>query len=473
MGALLSAPLTCCGSLLGSCAATAACKACSCACAVSQKTSSIIYVVIMVFTTFMAIGFRYSDQDIVIGGSTNQTEEQSLIDQAKSYIDGGKVKDEGQQWWNERFGCAPAHPTGWIICCANTCGGVYSVYRFSFMLCVFFAAMVLLTAGKTKLGAGAHRGFWLAKAVVLIGLLVSTLFISNETMEQYRQAARYLSFGFLLMQILLLIDFAYTWNETWLTYGEDSDDDGISGWRLGIVLSSLALYALSVAGWVLLFLNIGDSCDGEKTLISITILLCVALSAVSCSKVAPHGTLLTSAVVTIYCTFLCFSALSSNPNGDCNPIGNSDCSVFSLIVGMIVAGVSMASSAFSATNSKDVLVGRSETSTADDNKATELLGGAGSSGDDDDEIQPESHWYTHVMMAMCSLYMAMLLTDWSTAGYDAPVSGCGAVNLDNDMSSFWVKMVAQWVCFLLYGWTLLAPYLLREHRDFGIEFDFD
>ena len=242
--------------------------------------------------------------------------------------------------------------------------------------------------------------------------------------------------------------------------------------RLGIVLSSLALYALSVAGWVLLFLNIGDSCDGEKTLISITLLLCVALSAVSCSKIAPHGTLLTSAVVTIYCTFLCFSALSSNPNGDCNPVGNSDCSVFSLIVGMIVAGVSMASSAFSATNSKDALVGRSETSTADDNKSTELLGGAGSS-DDDDELQPESHWYTHVMMAMCSLYMAMLLTDWSTVGWNAPVSGCGAELLDQDMSSFWVKIVAQWVCFLLYGWTLLAPYLLREYRDFGIEFDFD
>ena len=239
MGALLSAPLTCCGSLLGSCAATAACKACSCACTVSRQTSSIIYVVIMVCTTFMAIGFRYSDQDIVIGGSTNETEEQSLIDQAKSYIDGGHVKDEGQKWWNERFGCAPAHPTGWIICCANTCAGVYSVYRFSFMLCVFFAAMALLTAGKTKVGAGAHRGFWLAKAAVLIGLLVSTLFISNETMEQYRQAARYLSFGFLLMQILLLIDFAYTWNETWLNYGEDSDDEGISGWRCVAVLSSL------------------------------------------------------------------------------------------------------------------------------------------------------------------------------------------------------------------------------------------
>jgi len=39
--------------------------------------------------------------------------------------------------------------------------------------------------------------------------------------------------------------------------------------------------------------------------------------------------------------------------------------------------------------------------------------------------------------------------------------------------SFWVKVVALWVCLGLYAWTLLAPYLLRNHRSFGIEFDFD
>ena len=37
-----------------------------------------------------------------------------------------------------------------------------------------------------------------------------------------------------------------------------------------------------------------------------------------------------------------------------------------------------------------------------------------------------------------------------------------------------VTEVSQWLCFLIYAWTLLAPYLMRNHRDFGIDFsDFD
>jgi hypothetical protein len=90
------------------------------------------------------------------------------------------------------------------------CGGDFAVYRFSFTLCVFFAAMTLLCAGTSKLGARTHRGFWVLKAFVVFALLVSTLFISNETLVGYREAARYLSVLFLLMQILLLIDFGYT-----------------------------------------------------------------------------------------------------------------------------------------------------------------------------------------------------------------------------------------------------------------------
>ena len=39
------------------------------------------------------------------------------------------------------------------------------------------------------------------------------------------------------------------------------------------------------------------------------------------------------------------------------------------------------------------------------------------------------------------------------------------------IATFWVKVGSQWACLLMYAWTLLAPYLLRESRDFGIEFD--
>ena len=81
------------------------------------------------------------------------------------------------------------------------------------------------------------------------------------------------------------------------------------------------------------------------------------------------------------------------------------------------------------------------------------------------------------MMLACSLYVSMVLTDWSTQpaqehGVSLGPSLAAAGHYAVGLPSFWVKLVSQWLCLLMYAWTLLAPYLLREHRDFGIEFDF-
>jgi len=236
------------------------------------------------------------------------------------------------------------------------------------------------------------------------------------------------------------------------------------------VLCSATMYAASLTGWVLLYVYFGPShCPAQQTLISITLLMCLALTAISCSKLAPHGTLLTSAVVTCYCTFLCYSALASFPHGECNPLASTADSSTDLVVGLLVAAVSMASTAFSATSSKESLIGRSETSTSELDKPLDVDGNP--SNEEDGEIQAESWWYFHVMMSLCALYMAMLLTDWSSQSPDAlPTT---EDDDDGSMGSFWVKIVSQWVCMLIYGWTLLAPFLMRDYRDFGIEFDFD
>merc|ERR1712196_349297 len=96
--------------------------------------------------------------------------------------------------------------------------------------------------------------------------------------------------------------------------------------------------------------------------------------------------------------------------------------------------------------------------------------------DDDDEVGAVSWWYFHLMMLASALYMAMLLTDWSAQPAeknDVPYGADAAGKFSVGLPSFWVKLVSQWVCILTYGWTLLAPYLLRETRDFGVEFDFD
>jgi len=279
--------------------------------------------------------------------------------------------------------------------------------------------------------------------------------------------------GFLLMQVLLLIDFGYSWNEKWIEYDEASDNESCCGWKLAVLLSAALLYIGSITSWVLMFLWFGpQNCPGQQTLISVTIILCVALTAISCSKIAPHGTLLTSAVVTAYCSFLCYSGLSSSSNAACNPYAVRSEGVLQLIGGLLIAALSMASTAYSWAGSKAALIGRGSGSSLTA-PLDASAGGATSStaaSSDEEEIEAESWWYFHLMMTACSLYMAMLLTDWSSQLATDPPSLDGGVG--NDVS-FYVKFSSQWVCFLLYGWTLLAPYLLREHRDFGIEFDFD
>ena len=147
------------------------------------------------------------------------------------------------------------------------------------------------------------------------------------------------------------------------------------------------------------------------------------------------------------------------------------------MLGLLIGVISMASTAYNATRSKDTLLGSSTQSVT---PLGEKLNGSKEddtpADSDDGAVRAESWWYFHLMMVACSLYMAMLLSDWSTeparGPHDFPagleMSGSYSVSLP----SFWVKLTSQWVCLLMYSWTLLAPYVLREHRDFGIEFDF-
>ena len=137
----------------------------------------------------------------------------------------------------------------------------------------------------------------------------------------------------------------------------------------------------------------------------------------------------------------------------------------------------MASTAWSLTGSKDAIIGKSSGSdlTAALETGTNPSDATPSPTDDEEEVGPESWWYYHLMMVVCTFYMAMLLTDWSDQSVDgAPSGSSGSLGAHSvSLTNFWVKICSQWVCLSMYAWTLLAPYLLRNVRDFGVEFDFD
>jgi len=263
-------------------------------------------------------------------------------------------------------------------------------------------------------------------------------------------------------------------DEKWLKYDEDCESESCCGWRLAILVSAGVLYIGSIAMWVVLYVQFGHKgCPVQQTLVSLTLILSIFLTVVSCTKFAPHGTLLTSAVVTAYATYLCYSGLASHPDTTCNPYANrSSASISDMLVGMLLTALAMAATAWSSTNNnnKDKLMGSNLAEPLESGTATEGLT-AGAS-----EEEEESWWYYHLMMVACSLYTAMLLTDWSVQPWQ--INGVPAIKEDDahhygtSLGSFWVKIASQWICLLMYAWTLLAPYCLREYRDFGVEFDF-
>jgi len=236
------------------------------------------------------------------------------------------------------------------------------------------------------------------------------------------------------------------------------------------VLGSALLYIGSITGWVLMYIHFGHAgCPAQQTVISLTLILCVALTGISCSRVAPHGTLLTSAAVTAYATYLCYSTLASHPDDTCNPMADSAGGDWSLVVAIFAAGISLSSMASSLAQSKTSVIG-----TTNNDLDKPLDGAADSSTDEEEEVAADSWWSFHLMMLALSLYYAMLLTDWSSQ--PAEVEGIPLVTSAQDftvsLSNFWVKFSSLLVALLIYGWTLLAPYAFRESRDFGVEFDF-
>jgi membrane protein YdbS with pleckstrin-like domain len=351
------------------------------------------------------------------------------------------------------------------------CKGDQAVFRVSFALVLFYALMVALSLFSESL----HRGYWGFKIVLLlVGIIVSFFMpVQSFNVHAYAWVARVGSMPFLIMQILILIDFAYQWNEDWIRRaydGEDTVDSPInSNWLYAIIASAAGLFICSLVGIVLLFVFYA-SCDVGVAFTVVTLISAVIVTVVSVFRdrladVEFEGAILPTAVVIIYLVYLCWSALESNPNPKCRPKDDHD--VLALVFGSIWTTFALMWSAFSVTsNAANLVTGDAlaKVGTADvEGGAPVLQSDLEASmldGEEDAEDIPvysnEQAWAFHLIMLTASLYLAMLLTDWGT------FKSAGSAG----EASMWVKIVAQWLTGGLFVWTLIAPAVLRD-RDFN------
>ena len=88
------------------------------------------------------------------------------------------------------------------------------------------------------------------------------------------------AFMFILVQLILLVDFAHSWNSSWVDKMEES---GSKIWAALLLFFTFFMYGISIAGIVCLYIYFTQDspCHTNKFFISFNLILCVIASVLS------------------------------------------------------------------------------------------------------------------------------------------------------------------------------------------------
>lgn len=371
--------------------------------------------------------------------------------------------------------------------------GYMAVYRVGFAMASFYALMAVITikvSSSKDPRAKIHNGFWGMKFLVFIGLLVGAFFIPRGDFSKAWMVIGMIGgFVFILIQLVLLVDFAYRWSERWISNYEDS---GNKGWFVALLVCTGMLYlaALAITICSYYFYTEKVGCKLNKFFISFNLILCVIVSAMTIlpkvQENLPTSGLLQGSVISSYVMYLTWSAMSNEPDTTCNwKMKNATQAIFkktttdttttdsdetpsfdeNTVISIVLLFVTVVYSCIrtsSNTSALSVNSGDSEVliddAGDDDADDVEIVG----QRVHDDEGGSVSYSYTffHITFMLASLYIMMMLTNWYSP------EGADFTKLRNNWATVWVRISSSWVCCAIFVWTLLAPIVFPD-RDFA------
>lgn len=357
-----------------------------------------------------------------------------------------KIKPSFTLWsWLQHIG----------LCKDGGCSGNYAVYRVSFALMLFYGfhcviASPLLCCIPPKFRNFVQRKLFFLKWILFIALICVAFYIPNDFYLGWGYVELIAGALFIVCQIIVLIDFAYNWNESWVAKETNF-------WNVLIVVCSIMLFLVGLGLCIAMYILFHR---GGINILFITLTLIFGFFYTIGSIRALHGALLPSAIVFSYTAYLTWSAITSEPNKTYNPLFDEDGSgsnPIQLIFGLGFAAISLFYTAFSTGSSTSAFSLQRKSSSTDYS-----LDG----GDEEEDYREEckAYFIYHLVSFLAAGYMAMIFTGWEIHGTSEDA------NPNQNWGSVWVKMAGQWLCVLLYSWTLVAPYVLRN-REFGWEMD--
>ncbi|XP_070155898.1 probable serine incorporator isoform X2 [Polyergus mexicanus] len=381
-------------------------------------------------------------------------------------------------------------PSDFILDCESAVGYL-AVYRICFILSLYFFLMsVIMIRVKSSQDPRApiQNGFWAIKYLLIIGGIIGAFFIPEKSFgSTWMYFGMLGGFLFIIIQLILIVDFAHSWADAWVANYEETES---KGWYAALLGASFFNYAVSITGVVLLYIYYTheNTCALNKFFISFNLILCAIISIISIlpavQEYQPRSGLLQSSVLTLYVVYLTWSGISNSPDRQCNPgflfSNNAQNRVTfdkESIIGLIIWFSCVLYSSLR-TASKSSKITMSENVLVQDNGAVRnageqsLIGGEveGRNADaeagndtkvwDNEEEKVAYNWsFFHLMFALATLYVMMTLTNWYK-----PNSSLDTLNAN--AASMWVKIISSWMCLALYVWSLIAPAVF-PNRDFS------
>ncbi|CAO1629801.1 unnamed protein product [Sympodiomycopsis kandeliae] len=271
------------------------------------------------------------------------------------------------------------------------CYGVLAVHRITFALALFHFILGMSLIGvkdtRTK-RASIQNGWWGPKLLMWILLVVLTFFIPNGFFAFWANwIGLLLASVFILVGMVLLVDFAHSWSETCLDNWEETDSNF---WKFTLIGSTAGMYLLVIIGTILLYVFFGGSgCGLNTTVITLNMLFAIVLTGLCISPIVqeanPRSGLAQSSMVAAYCTYLIASAVMNRDDAKCNPItrgrGGGPAKTTTVVLGALFTFLAIAYSTSRAATQSGKLVGR----------GAGRKGGAIALGDNSDNTPPSGY----------------------------------------------------------------------------------
>ncbi|SCU85935.1 LANO_0C06062g1_1 [Lachancea nothofagi CBS 11611] len=379
--------------------------------------------------------------------------------------------------------------------------GFFTVHRLNFslgMLHLLLSSMLVNVKSTTDRRASLQNSWWLLKLLVFVLLVVLSFTIPNRFFVFFSKWVSVPSGSlFILIGLVLLVDFAHEWAERCIQHVE-MEDENSSKWQKFLIIGTSLMYIGALGMTVAMYVIFArDNCTMNQVSVTVNLLLSIITTGLSVhpkvQEYNPKCGLAQSSMVAIYGTYLTMSALASEPDDkQCNPFVRSDKTrKLSVVLGSLFTFVAIAytttrAAANSAFNSNDQHIfldgdddieyeGVSQTrnqlrseairQAVDEGALPESAlhdtawanNSAGESGDDERIATRYNYSLFHIIFFLATQWIAILLTVNVTKDDVGDFIPVGRTYFYS-----WVKIVSAWICYGLYGWTLVAPMVLPD-----------